>query len=446
MRTSPQTDGARCAHRALRRDLATAKARIFELAKEVGLTSKELIALFNDRLGGIFEAKNQLSVVPDQIADLVRSVLAKPAAPAKPAAKAAPKAPVARLPPRHPPLRPPHRCQEGPPNPPLRRVEPVARLKPVTGTTRPPRVQLRAAPEAAVAEPQPAAPEAPAAAAPPAVAPAGRFARAAAGRSTGGSGRRPAPQAGLEAARCARSDFPAPAGPGRPIVDPPPGSAADHHGIGVARTRRPACPAAPASRRAPVPHFPARAAKPRSRRSPGPAARSFKLPATAVRAGNGPFRPMGPGAARPGVPPRPGETTTTSSPSPTSGGRPGDNRFRTHEDKAAAKKDREKEMLLDKERHRGKKKSDHHSGRAGAYARGDRNPRPADGARTRYVDDHSRQGRDHRAHQDGHDGDHQPEHPVATWPRKSPRSSASTRSSKKPAKKSASSKKKTSPR
>jgi translation initiation factor IF-2 len=59
-------------------NLATGKVRIFELAKEVGLTSKELIALFNERLGGVFEAKNQLSAVPDQIADLVRSVLLKP--------------------------------------------------------------------------------------------------------------------------------------------------------------------------------------------------------------------------------------------------------------------------------------------------------------------------------------------------------------------------------
>src|SRR5215469_9734359 len=64
---------------------STGKVRIFELAKEVGLTSKELIALFNDRLGGVFEAKNQLSVVPDQIADLVRSVL-KPAIAGKAAA------------------------------------------------------------------------------------------------------------------------------------------------------------------------------------------------------------------------------------------------------------------------------------------------------------------------------------------------------------------------
>ncbi len=67
-----------------RQNLATGKVRIFELAKEVGLTSKELVTLFNERLNGVFEAKNQLSVVPDHIADLVRSVLLKPAAPSAP--------------------------------------------------------------------------------------------------------------------------------------------------------------------------------------------------------------------------------------------------------------------------------------------------------------------------------------------------------------------------
>ncbi|MBV9332459.1 MAG: translation initiation factor IF-2, partial [Candidatus Eremiobacteraeota bacterium] len=68
-------------------------------------------------------------------------------------------------------------------------------------------------------------------------------------------------------------------------------------------------------------------------------------------AGNGPFRPMGPGL-RPG-PVRPG-AGATDGPAPSAGGRPGD-RVRTHEDKAAAKKDREKELLLEKERHRKKK-------------------------------------------------------------------------------------------
>ncbi|MBD5606934.1 MAG: translation initiation factor IF-2 N-terminal domain-containing protein, partial [Candidatus Eremiobacteraeota bacterium] len=52
--------------------MATGKVRIFELAKELGLSSKDLIGLF-ERLG--LEAKNQLSVVDDKVADLVRGVL-----------------------------------------------------------------------------------------------------------------------------------------------------------------------------------------------------------------------------------------------------------------------------------------------------------------------------------------------------------------------------------
>src|SRR5580704_17412942 len=69
--------------------MATGNVRIFELAKELGLSSKELIGLF-ERLG--LEAKNQLSVVDPKIADLVRGVLlapkkagSKPAQPARPA-------------------------------------------------------------------------------------------------------------------------------------------------------------------------------------------------------------------------------------------------------------------------------------------------------------------------------------------------------------------------
>jgi translation initiation factor IF-2 len=64
---------------------------------------------------------------------------------------------------------------------------------------------------------------------------------------------------------------------------------------------------------------------------------------------------MGPAATPMG--PRPGAVTTIESPTPSAGGRPGD-RVRTHEDKAAAKKDREKELLLEKERQR-KKKGEH---------------------------------------------------------------------------------------
>jgi translation initiation factor IF-2 len=85
-----------------------------------------------------------------------------------------------------------------------------------------------------------------------------------------------------------------------------------------------------------------------------PAASTIAPPARR-HAGNGPFRPMGPSATAIG--PRPGVVTTVESPTPSAGGRPGD-RVRTHEDKAAAKKDREKELLLEKERQR-KKKSEH---------------------------------------------------------------------------------------
>ncbi|HEY5339955.1 MAG TPA: translation initiation factor IF-2, partial [Candidatus Aquilonibacter sp.] len=75
-------------------------------------------------------------------------------------------------------------------------------------------------------------------------------------------------------------------------------------------------------------------------------------------AGNGPFRPLAPGQ-RPLTPPRPGvNPSPTDGPAPsTGGGRPGD-RTRSHEDKAAAKKDREKDLLLEKERQRKKKGGD----------------------------------------------------------------------------------------
>jgi translation initiation factor IF-2 len=66
--------------------------------------------------------------------------------------------------------------------------------------------------------------------------------------------------------------------------------------------------------------------------------------------GNGPFRPMTPVRPAPG---RPG-AVPADTPTPSTGGRPGD-RPRTHEEKATAKKDREKELLLEKERQRKKK-------------------------------------------------------------------------------------------
>jgi translation initiation factor IF-2 len=296
--------------------LATGKVRIFELAKEVGLSSKELVSLFNERLGGVFEAKNQLSVVPDQIADLVRSVLLK-SAPAA-AVKAEPAAPPAAKP-------PPRSAPRKVPAAPAPAPEPIPRLRPVTGAPgRPaPRPTAPAAPEAPVvaasAAPAPTpAPKRPVVKTPHEAIPQLRpvpsgqssVVRRAAPPPTTNASASPGPQVGL---------------PGRPGVAPRPGQAMPGQigkGPGAGRAVAPLQPAGAPPRR---------------------------------HAGNGPFRPIAPSqrpGARPGPILSPGEM-----PAPSAGGRPGD-RIRTHEDKAAAKKDREKELLLEKERQR-KKKGDH---------------------------------------------------------------------------------------
>src|SRR3981081_3649085 len=72
--------------------MATGKPRIFELAKGLGMTSKDLLALFG-RLG--LEAKNQLSVVEPKVADLLRAQLKGAKAAPKAARAAATAAPVA---------------------------------------------------------------------------------------------------------------------------------------------------------------------------------------------------------------------------------------------------------------------------------------------------------------------------------------------------------------
>src|ERR1700736_3774377 len=74
--------------------MATGKPRIFELAKELGMSSKDLLGLFG-RLG--LEAKNQLSVVEPKVADLLRAQLKGAKAASRPAPAAAPApAPSAR--------------------------------------------------------------------------------------------------------------------------------------------------------------------------------------------------------------------------------------------------------------------------------------------------------------------------------------------------------------
>ena len=79
--------------------MATGKPRIFELAKELGMSSKDLLGLFG-RLG--LEAKNQLSVVEPKVADLLRAQLkgAKAAPKPAPAIAVAPAAAASESPPR----------------------------------------------------------------------------------------------------------------------------------------------------------------------------------------------------------------------------------------------------------------------------------------------------------------------------------------------------------
>jgi translation initiation factor IF-2 len=146
--------------------MATGKVRIFELAKELNMSSKELIALF-ERLG--IEAKNQLSVVEPKVADLLRAQLksaAKPAAkPASAAARpapatAAPAAPVAAAQPAPaaatavaatPEAAVPPRAAAAPAATAAEVSEPVPQLKPVPAAPR------RAPAAASAAAPPPAA-------------------------------------------------------------------------------------------------------------------------------------------------------------------------------------------------------------------------------------------------------------------------------------------------
>ncbi|HEY2476481.1 MAG TPA: hypothetical protein VGI19_17005, partial [Candidatus Cybelea sp.] len=300
------------------------KVRIFELAKEVGLTSKELTTLFNERLGGVFEAKNQLSVVPDQIADLVRSVLLKPTPQAPPKTSAPAPVPVAAAAAAAAPAAPPQPAPAKPAAPPPEPAPPVARLRPVAPTTRtiarpaaPPAPERPAAAAVATASPAPPPPRVahPHRPRPPEPIPQLRpvptgqqsIAKRPVSPPAATASASPGPQTGL---------------PGRPGVAPRPGEVMPGQGGKGA-------------------------APPRAAGTPRP------MPPARRPAGNGPFRPITPAGVRPGAA-RPGAAPSAETPAPSSGARPGD-RARTHEDKAAAKKDREKELLLEKERQRKKK-------------------------------------------------------------------------------------------
>ncbi|MEO6991962.1 MAG: translation initiation factor IF-2 [Candidatus Baltobacteraceae bacterium] len=344
--------------------MATPKVRIFELAKELGLSSKDLLNLFQ-QLG--FEAKNQLSVVDDKIADLVRGVLlggaktAKAAAPATkvPAEPAPPKATVTAPPaPSEAPTRPVAATAPEP--------EPVPTLRPVPAPAR------RAGARAGAAARPPVEPAVPAAVAPAEVIPPSEEAPvpspAPMTEATPPITEAPAPQPRatprprpplapiddtpipqLRPVPTGRSSIAEP----RPVVPPlPPDGIAASAAPGpmVGMPGRPGVAPRPGQSGVPGQGYQNRAAQPLNR--PGAAARPGRPTS------NGPFRPLPGGprpfAPRPMTPGTPGPVT--GGPTPSSGGGPRgpQQRGRDRED-AAAKKDREKELLLEKERQRKKR-------------------------------------------------------------------------------------------
>ncbi len=342
------------ARRAFQKEkMATVKVRIFELAKEVGLSSKELITLFNERLGGVFEAKNQLSIVPDQIADLVRGVLGS--------AQAAKTAPPPAAPKVEKSAPPPARKSPAPRKASTPSDEPIPILKPVTGAarraaapapsatngspaSRPVAEQPAAEAQPPVVEPEPtvAPPRAvvkPAAKPPPPVEPSAP--------ETPIPQLRPVPRGQSSVAPPRRADPPPP--PSTPASAAPGPSVGIPGRPGV--SPRPGMPGLPGQGYQPRQGVPLNQPGPRP---PGTPARPNR-PTT-----NGPFRPLTPPANRPFSPrsgppqvPLPGQSPTPSSGE--KGGRTGD-RSRDRQD-GLSKKDREKDLLLEKERNRKKRGS-----------------------------------------------------------------------------------------
>ena len=348
------------------------------------MSSKDVISLF-ERLG--LEAKNQLSVVDPKVADLLRLQLGKSAGAAKAAPKAsAAKAASAPAAPTPPAVEPAPAAATAPvaaaPKARAKAAAPVAEapstLKPVTGPARKAAAAV-AAPVASVDE----APSAPAAAtasesvAAQAAAPVAPVVEAAP---------LPAPPA-ISAAAPIASDGPAPVP--APVRRPPPAPDAP------IVTLRPV-PAGQASivKPRPVPRPPeAPEAGPNSA-APGPQTGIPGRPGVAPRPGqglpgqgyqqrpltppnpngvpgvpmasrptrpasNGPFRPLTPPGPRPFTPRPPGAvgngpTTPGQGPSPSSGpaGGRGPGGPRGHHRDDQSKKDREKDMLLDKARNR----------------------------------------------------------------------------------------------
>ncbi|HEV2741234.1 MAG TPA: translation initiation factor IF-2 [Candidatus Elarobacter sp.] len=404
--------------------MATGKPRIFELAKELGMSSKDLLGLFG-RLG--LEAKNQLSVVEPKVADLLRAQLkgakaaptaARATASAAPVATAEPPAAVAQPAPVSAPV------AAQPPAPPVAAPAPAVAAPALAASTNgvtaaPPTAPAaeppveRAAPAAAAAAP--AAPEAATAPSPPAAEPKAapapipqlrpvtgaqptrsRPAAAAAAPAA------PAPKAAPEQPEAHAPQAPAAAAaatrpgvaprPGQPGPMPPRRPVAPTEAVpqlqpvpsGQASIRPPRPPQRPMTPPAPgqVPGRPGVAPRPGQggpgqyqqprpgvTGPPGPTGAVGAVPpapgAPAGRrpAGNGAFRAIpgataGPrpfGGPRPGAPAGNGPVTPGGGPMPSSGGgggRPGGGRGRSTREQLEAKKARDAEMRLEKQRRR----------------------------------------------------------------------------------------------
>jgi translation initiation factor IF-2 len=320
------------------------KPRIFELAKELGMSSKDLLALF-ERLG--LDAKNQLSVVEPKVADLLRAQLKG----AKTASAKASDAPAAVA------TKPAAAAQNGnaavAPRPTRTKAAASApaadavaaeppQLRPIPSTTA---RRAPAKPAQPAAEAPQAAPPDDGAAPKPAAVPRPAAATPAAAASEPVQPLQPVPsgQASIRPARPIQRPVGAPGQgngqiPGRPGVAPRPGQGVP----GQYQQPRPPAPGPPGASAAPN----AAAGAPPGRRPAGNGAFRAIPGATA-----GP-RPFGGG--RPGIPAGNGPITP-GGPSPSSGSGPGGrqgNRGRGTREQLEAKKARDAEMRLEKQRRR----------------------------------------------------------------------------------------------
>ena len=355
--------------------MATGKVRIFELAKELNMSSKDLMALFG-RLG--LEAKSQLSVVEPKVADLLRAQLKgaakaapKPAAPAAPRAAAPPAPPVAAPPVEAAAEAPAVAVAPPPAAPPA--AEPV--LQPVPAKRAPAPKPVAAPVEIAAEVPPADEPPAAAAAPAPVVEPPLAPVRPASPAPRVAPGAPPRPVPGAAGPRVAPG---APLGPmpaRRPMA--PPDSVPQLRPVPAGQSSivapRPAAPQNPGGQPLPpaggIPGRPGVAPRP----GMGVPGQGYQQPRPGTPpvpgqpngapmrrpAGNGPFRPLPggpaprpfvprPGGGGPGAPINPGQGPSPSSGAP--GGRPGQRG--NARDRDESKKDRETEMLLEKQRQR----------------------------------------------------------------------------------------------